>query len=158
MHTSGAESRLNLAPQHRTQLKAYYAVEHAAGLLGVHQVYVDVARMLYGVAYGRRRNLMEGYAARLLRCQPEHLIQMPCYGLSLAVFITRQPYHIGFLGFALQLAHQMLLFSRYLIFDVEITAQVLVEVPFGKIAYMTHARQHFVVFAKCLLKGFYLAR
>ena len=49
LHASCRQGRLHLAPQHGRHLEAYQTVEHAAGLLRVHQVHVQVARMLDGV-------------------------------------------------------------------------------------------------------------
>ena len=59
--------------------------------------------------YGILGYFMEHYALGVLRLQPEHFEQMPCNGLTLAVFIGCEPYHLGFVSGLLQLLDEILL-------------------------------------------------
>mgnify|MGYP000150912118 CR=1 FL=1 len=83
---------------------------------------------------------------------------MPGYGLSLAVFIAGEPYHVGLPGFAAQLADQVLLLGRHFVFYLEVSRQVLAEVALGQVAHVADARHHLVVLAQKLLQGLHLAR
>ena len=59
-------SLLHLAPQHWRQLESDDAVEHAACLLGIDQVHVEMARMLDSLDDGRLGDFVEHDAAGLL--------------------------------------------------------------------------------------------
>ncbi len=49
------------------------------------------------------------------RVKTKHLAQMPCYSLTLAVLIRRQPYHVGSLDSLAKVINQLLLIVGYLI-------------------------------------------
>ena len=53
---------------------------------------VDGTRMLDSIENGRLGDLVEDNAPGVLGLESEHLEQMPCDGLSLAVFITCKPH------------------------------------------------------------------
>ena len=91
LHAAGGETGTHLAPEHGRELEAHQTVEHAAGLLGVDKVEVDVTGMFDGGEDGRFRDLVEHDAARLFRVESQHLGQMPRYGFSFAVLIGSQP-------------------------------------------------------------------
>ena len=79
---------------------------------------------------------MENYAVCILRLQPQHLIQMPGYGLSLKVFIGSQPYRVRLGGGGLQFRDQVLLLCRYLVHRLEIIVYVDTEVLLAQVTYM----------------------
>ena len=94
LHPPGRQAGHDLLPQDGRDLVAVQAVQDAAGLLGVDQLEVDVARRLDGAADGVRRDLVEHHAAhRDLRV--EHLVQVPCDGLALAVLVRGQVELVG---------------------------------------------------------------
>ena len=67
------------------------AVEQAAGLLGIDEAAVDVARVVHGVPDGRRGDLVEHHPLdRHRRRRVEHLEQVPGDGLALAILISRE--------------------------------------------------------------------
>ena len=115
LHATCREGRLHLAPEHRRELEAHQAVQHAARLLRVYKVHVQVARMLDGLQDGRLRDLVEHDAVGVHLVQPQHLAQVPGDGFSLAVFIACQPDLFGLLGLLLQFADEPLLLFGYLI-------------------------------------------
>ena len=47
LHATGAQSASDLLPKHGRELKTHKPIEHPAGLLGVDQVHVDLARIVY---------------------------------------------------------------------------------------------------------------
>ncbi len=147
LHASGRERRLHLTPQHRRELEAHDAVEHAAGLLRVDEVHVEMARMLYGLKDGGLRNLVEDDARGLLLVQSQHLTQMPADGFSLAVFIGCEPDLLGGLRVLLQVGDDLLLLFGYLINGAEvllINAQFL----FLQVADVPVRRHHLIVLAQ----------
>ena len=119
LHASGRECGLHLAPQHGRELEADEAVEHAARLLRIDKIHVEMSRMLYGVKDGGLRDFVEDDAGGLCLVKPQHLAQMPRDGFSLAVFIGCQPHLVGFLHLAAQLADELLFLFRYLILRLQ---------------------------------------
>ena len=113
--------------------------------------------MLYGRQYGRLGDFVEHDAAGLLLVEPQHLAQMPRYGLSLAVFIGRQPHLLGLLGLLPQLRDEFFLLVWYLVFRLQrrvVDAQLL----FLQVAYVAVARHHLEVLSQELLYGLGLGR
>ena len=89
LHTASRQGRANLAPQEGRDLVAVEAVEDAAGLLRVHKVGVQVARVLQGTLDRFLRDFVEHHAAHgNLRLQD--LQEVPRDGLTLAVLISCQ--------------------------------------------------------------------
>jgi len=89
LHASGRQLRHDLLPQHRGDLVAVEPVQDASGLLGVHQVDIELA----GVGDGRS----DGFGGDLVEDHPldRHLglqfrEQMPGDGLPFAVLISCQ--------------------------------------------------------------------
>ena len=115
LHPAGRKRGLHFAPQHGRETEAYQAVEHAACLLCVDQIHVELAWILNGLQYGGLGNLMEDNAFGGALIKSEHLTEVPGDSFSLTVFIRCQPYLFGFAGLALQFGHQFLLFLGYLI-------------------------------------------
>ena len=89
LDAAGRQLRRNLLPQHGADLVAIQPVEDAAGLLGVDQIVVQVARVLGGGADRRFGDLVEHHPldrdARLERLQ-----QVPGDGLALPVAVGGQ--------------------------------------------------------------------
>ncbi len=107
LHASGRERRFESFPEHGRKLESNDAVEDAACLLGVDAVYVDVARVGYGIQYGFLCDFVEHYAPGVFRFQFQNLVQVPCDGFSLAVFIGREPYGVGLGGGFAQFGHKL---------------------------------------------------
>ena len=89
LHAAGGQGRADLAPQEGRDLVAVEAVEDAAGLLRVHEVRIQVARVLQGALDRFLRDFVEHHAAHgNLRLQD--LQEVPRDGLTLAVLISCQ--------------------------------------------------------------------
>ena len=89
LHAPRRQGRADLAPQEGRDLVAVEAVEDAAGLLRVHEVGVQVARVLQGALDRFLRDFVEHHAAHgNLRLQD--LQEVPRDGLTLAVLISCQ--------------------------------------------------------------------
>ena len=90
--------------------------------------------------------------------ESENLIKMPRNGLSLAVLITREPHHVGFLRLTLQSRHEFLLLGRNFIYRGKIIGNVDAEILLVKIADMSVARHHLVVITQKFFNGLCLGR
>ena len=113
LHAPCAQARDDLFPQHWRELEAHNAIHHAASLLRVHQVVVNIAGMIDRLQNGLLGGVVEGDTAYLLLRQLEYLLDMPCDGLSLAVGIARQPHLVGLERLFAQRSHQLLLVLIY---------------------------------------------
>src|SRR6266851_105978 len=89
LHAPRGQSPPHFVPQQRRNLIAHDAVQHAARLLRVHEIGVQLARLLKGRANGFRRNFVEGHAEILFRIDGRHadFVAVPfgCFGLALGV-------------------------------------------------------------------------
>ena len=92
LHAPGGQAAADLLPQQRAELVADDAVKDPAGLLGVHQIIIDAARLLNAARYDVFRDLVERHALRLVVRQLKQLLQMPRDRLSLAVRVRREIY------------------------------------------------------------------
>ena len=158
LDTSGRQCRLDLLPEHGRKLEAYDAVEHAARLLGVDEVDVDVARVGDGVDNGVLGDFVEDDAAGVFGLETEHIIEMPGNGLTLAVLIGSEPHHLCVVGGFLEVAHKLLLIGRHFIFRLERIVHINAEILFAQVANMTVARHYFIVFTKKFLYCLSLGR
>ena len=98
LYASGRKFRLDFAPEHGGEFEADQAVEDAAGLLGVHQVHIDVPGIVDGLEDGCLGDFVEGDAPGVFLPEPEGLEQVPGDGLSFAVLIGCEPDGFGLGG------------------------------------------------------------
>lgn len=102
LDTAGRQARHDLLPQDRRDLVPVEAVEDAAGLLGVDHALVEVARVGDGLPDRVLGDLVEHHALdRDLGL--EHLQEVPCDGLALAVLIGGEEEFVGVLQQVLEL-------------------------------------------------------
>ena len=153
LHAAGTQGGLDFAPQNRTDFVTHYAVQHTACLLGIHQVHVDIARILDGVEYRLLGNLVEYDSLCVFRIQFQCLLQMPCYGFPFAVFIGCQPYLVGLLHCFLQVGNQFVLLLGDVVFGLVLIIDVNTHLFLGQIADMAVARFHYIIFTEKLLDG-----
>ena len=108
LNSAGGESVADLLPEERRHRVTDQPVDDATRLLGVHQILVDVARMLERVLDRRRRDLVERHAAELRRRDLDDVGDVPSDGLTLAVEVSRKPDVGGRLGLPPEEAHLLL--------------------------------------------------
>ena len=77
LHASGGQAAPDLLPEQRAELIADDAVEHAARLLCVDKVIVDVARLCDALRDDLFRDLVEGHAVGLVVRQSQQHLQVP---------------------------------------------------------------------------------
>ncbi len=108
LHPAGRQLRGDLLPQHRADLVAVEAVQDAAGLLGVDQVVVQVARIFGGRADGRLGDLVEDHPFDR-HAGLQSLQQVPGDCLALAVTVGGQIELVDVLQQFFELADRALL-------------------------------------------------
>jgi hypothetical protein len=116
LHAAGRKPAAHLVPQQRRNLIAHQAIQDAARLLRVHQILVDVARVLEGLLHGLLGDLVEGDAANLLSLfgvGSQLQRQMVRDRLAFAVRVRRQVDFVCLGGQLLQLVNHLLLARRH---------------------------------------------
>ncbi len=145
LHAAGRKRRLDFLPQHRRELEAHDAVEHAAGLLCVDEVEVDVARVGYGVEDGILGDFVEYDAAGILRLEFQHFVEVPGDSFPFAVLIGSEPYGLGLAGVFAEFGHKGFLVVGNFVDGLETVAfsrDVDAEIFFGQVANVAVARLH----------------
>ena len=153
LHTAGGKLRLDLAPQDGGEFEAYQAVQHAARLLRVDKVSVDVAGMLDRIQDGRLGDFMEHDPPRLRGVEGQGFGQVPGNGFSFAVLIGREPHGLGAGGEFLQFGNDLLLVGRYYIFGLESMFHIHAQLLLLQVADMADACFYQIVIAQELLNS-----
>ena len=96
LHAAGRQGGADLAPQEGRDLVAVEAVEDAARLLRVHEVRIQVTRVVERALDRFLRDFVEHHAANG-HLRLEHLEEVPRNGLTLAVLIGCEEEFVGFL-------------------------------------------------------------
>ena len=99
---------------------------------------------------------MEHDAVCLLGLQTQHLVEMPGYGLTLAVLIAREPDRLGLLGCGFQLLDKILLVGGDFIFRSEVALDIDAHALLLKVTDMAEAGHHLEVRPQKFLNGFRL--
>ena len=158
LDAAGRELRLDLLPKDGGEFETDESVEHAAGLLGLDQVHVDVARVVDSFEDGRLGNLVEDDAAGLFDRQAEGFSQVPGNGLSFAVFIGSQPDRIRFCGGGAQFGYRLLLVGRNFVLGFETVLDVDTQTVFLQIADVSEAGFDCITFPEKLFNRLGLGR
>ena len=123
LHTPRGQARGHLAPQHRRDFVAVEPVQDPAGLLGVHEVLVDVPQLAEAALDGLLGDLGERQAVDG-HLGLEHLQQVPRDGLALAVPIRGEVEGVRVLELALELGDLLLLVRVHHVVRVELVLHV----------------------------------
>ena len=157
LHAARRQRRPHLLPQHGRQLETDQTIQHAARLLGVDQIHVDRPRVLDSLQNGPLRNFVEDDPLRPLDRETQHFGQVPCDGLSFAVFIGSEPHGLRLREFR-KLVHDLLLVARNLVDGLEAVVDIDSEVLLREVADVSEARFYDIVLAEELLDGLGLGR
>ena len=120
LHASGGKAATDFVPQQRRDLITHNAVQHAARLLRVHQVAVDIAWMLERLLHRFLGDLIKGHAMEFnpafflflaAAVLAEFFFQMRGNGFAFAVRVRRQIHGKRAFGQLLQFGHNFF-FSR----------------------------------------------
>ncbi len=168
LHAPGGEPAPHLVPQQRRDLIAHQAVEHAAGLLRVHQVLVDLARMQEGLLHRALGDLvegdaMEGDAALLFLLAAAAVFgklfrQMGGDGLALAVRVGRQIHGGRRLRHLLQLGDDLFLAGNDHVVRLEVVLDVHAQDALGQVLDVAERGLDFVVLPQILVDRLRLGR
>ena len=123
LHAAGRQGRADLAPQEGRDLVAVEAVEDAAGLLRIHEVGVQIARVFQGALDRFLRDFVKNHAAHgNLRLQD--LQEVPRDSLTLAVLISCQEEFVGLLEELLEFGDLFLLIRIHHVVRLEALVHV----------------------------------
>ena len=153
LHAPGGQAAADLLPQQRAELVADDAVKDPAGLLGVHQIIIDAARLLNAARYDVFRDLVERHALRLVVRQLQQLLQMPRDRLSLAVRVSCEVDVLCSLGCAAQLGDDRGLAGQWLIVRFKIVLQIDAHLALGQVAQVAHAGLDAIIRAEIFSNG-----
>ena len=155
---SGGEAPADLFPQQRGQLIAHDAVQDTPGLLGVHQVLVNVPGLPDALGDHLAGDLVEGDPEGPVLRQVQQLLQMPADGLSLPVRVGGQIHGVAFLGRLLQVPDDVLLALDGPVIGLKIVFHVHAQLAFGQVPQMSHTGLHLIRRAQVLADGLGLGR
>ena len=158
LHAAGRQAPLDFAPQDRGELEAHQPVQHAARLLRLHEVVVDVARRLDGMQDGVFGDFVENDAPGAAAVQAQGLDQVPGNGLSLTVLIRSQPDQRGFVRRLLQLGHHLLLGGGHDILGLEAVGDIHAELLVLQVPDVSKAGFDREFLAQIFLNGLRLGR
>ena len=158
LYPPGGEPAADLLPQQGAELVTHDPVQDTAGLLGIHQVLIDVPGLLDTLLNHLLGDLVKGHPPGLLVRQVQKLLQMPGNGLALPVRVGGKVDHVGvFCGF-LQGGDNVLLALDGLIDRLEIVLQVHAQHALGQVPQMAHAGGDLEILAQIFPDGFGLRR
>ena len=142
LHAPGGEAAPDLLPEEGREAVADQAVEHAAGLLGVDEVHVDLARVGYGGLYRAGGDLVELDAVDTAGCRspaPVDFAHVPGYGLALAVGVGGQVDGLGGLHALAQVLDGLALVAGHDVLGREAVLGVDAQGGLGQVADVAHA-------------------
>ena len=147
LHSACREAAAYLLPEDGGEFETHQAVQHAPCLLGVHQVHVQLARVVHRVQDGVFGDLVENNPAGFVLRDFKGVGEMPGDGFSLAVFIGSEPDGVGLVGQTLQVRHHPLLVVGHHVLRSKTMVQVYAEGLFLKIPDMSETGFYGEVFA-----------
>ena len=157
LHAARRTRPRQLAPQHRREREPDQIVERAARQIGVHQFFVDGARMGDGIEHGRFRDRVEDDALHFGLAQDaallERLQDMPGNGFALAVGVGGEDQRVGALHRIGDLLETLLCLGIDLPDHGKIGVGIDRAVLGGQVPHMPIARQYKVIRTKIFVDG-----
>ena len=138
LYSARRQSSADLPPEQGTDLVPHQSVQHASGLLGIHQLLVDLAGVLDRFLDLGFCDLIEFDPALLLGIDPQKKGQMPGNGLALPVRVGCQVDTGRLLGFLLEFLDDVALPADGNIVRFEIISDINAKFTLGKIPDMPH--------------------
>ena len=156
LHAPGRNSPLDGLPQQGRNLVAHQSVQHAARLLRVKKMPVELARIGQRFLDGLGRNFVKLDAFDVLGLVADQFRHMPGNGLSLAVGVGGKVYGVGLGGRSAQFADNILFVVDNLIVRRKIIGLVHAKRAGRQVAHMAHTGLHHVLRPQKLLDGLHL--
>ena len=153
LNTAGAEAPTHLLPEQGGQLIAHNPVQHTPGLLGIHQVIVNISGMCNGFPHHPLGNLVEGNTAGSAVIQTQQFLQMPGDGFALPVRVRCQIHGVGLGRRFFQLGNNIFFPFDGNIFRFKLRLQVHTQGALGQIPQMAHTGLHHILGAQVFTNG-----
>ena len=156
LHAAGADAALDLVPQQRAELVSHQPIEHAARLVGVEQVAIELRRIGDRLFDRGGRDFMQQDAADLGLGLAEMLGDMPRDRLAFAVGVAGEIDVVLALGGGLDLAEDLLFALDRDEIGREIVLDIDAELALGQIDDMADRGHDLVVATEIALDSFRL--
>ena len=156
LDASGGDAAFDVFPEERGDLVSHEAVEHAAGLLGVEQVDVEVARMIQRLMYGTGGDFVELDTLDVRIFVLQEFGDVPRDGFPFAVGVGGEEDGVHLGSRVAQGLHDLFLALDDFVFRGEIVGFIHADVAFGKIPDMAHAGLHQIAGAQKFFDGLHL--
>src|SRR5579862_298831 len=156
LYAAGGDAALYFFPQKRADLITHQAIENSAGLLGVHQVSVNLPRFFESFANGIFGNFIKEHAMEGSLLAIQQLTQVGADCLSFAVRIGSQINVICFARRGLQFTDQFFLGGNGDVSGFKILFQVNAQVFLGQIHHVAHTGLDDVLRPQIFIDGFRL--
>ncbi len=153
-----AQTAADFVPEQGADLVADEAIEHAARLLRIDHLHVDLARMVHRFLHRLLGDLVEHEAVDLLLLRAELFGEMPADGFAFAVRVGGDVNVGGVLCRALQLGDHFLAGGDRFVHRREAFVDVDTELALRQIADVPHRREHLVVASEILIDCLCLRR
>ena len=139
LDTAGRQTPTDFLPQQGRKLVTHDAVQHTAGLLGIHQIVVNISGGTDGRLDHLLGDLIEGDTLCLLIGKLQQLLQMPGNGFSFTVRVGCEVDGIHLRGGLFQFLDQFFLTSDRNVLGGKILLQIYTHLALGQIPQVTHA-------------------
>src|SRR5437870_3894233 len=158
LDAAGGEAAADLLPEDRRDLVAAQPIQHAARLLRVVQVAVQLQRILDRFLDGLLGDLVEEDALRGDLGPLQLLVHVPGDGFTLAIGVGREQQAIRGLRGRLQVRHYLLLRLDHFVDRPEAVFDVHADLALRQVHHVADRRLHHVSGAEVLLDGLRLGR
>ena len=158
LDTACRQASADLLPQEGGELVAHHTVQDPAGLLGIHQVLVNVTGGRDALGDHLLGDLIEGDPLGLAVGQLQQLFQVPGNGFAFPVRVSCQVHLLAAFGGLFQLSDGLLLSFDGLVAGLEAVFQVHAHFALGQVTDMSHRGQDLVVRAQIFTDGLCLGR
>jgi hypothetical protein len=148
LHPAGGKTLGDLFPKERGELVSHEPIEDPAGLLGVHQVHVDLARFLERALHRPLRDFIEGDARHPVFSQPEAVLEVIGDGFPLPVGVRGQVDLLGAFDRFAELREGLLPVGQDGVFRLKALVDIDPQRVAGKVRHMPHRRLHGVLRAQ----------
>ena len=142
LNPTGRQAAAHFAPQERTEIVTHQPIQHAARLLGIYQVHIDLARVGKSIRHSRFGDLVKDHPAGYLRIDLGRFEQMPGDGLPLPIRVSRQVNLLGFPGKLLEFFNNSTFLVGHPVFRLETVIHVNRKLGAQQIAHMPDRGLH----------------
>ena len=149
----GGKAPANLLPQQGAEFIAHDPVQNPAGLLGIHQLLVNVPGLPDALLHHVLGDLVERHPPALVVRQVQELLQVPGNGLSLAVRVGCKIDHVRAFSRLLQITDNILFALDGFVDRLEIMLQIHAQGTLGQVPEMAHAGLHCEILAQIFTDG-----